>query len=66
MTSVALVLAFVALKKFPIELKIFKWKCPLQKIKWPCPLNDEILGLTAQVILLTMPLDVHDVACQNM
>ena len=30
MAYVALILALVPLQKFPIDFKIFKWKCPLQ------------------------------------
>ena len=45
MASVAPGLGLGALQKFPIDFKIFQWKCPLKKRKWPCLFNkfkDEI------------------------
>ena len=42
-----LVLALVPLQKYPIDFKIFQWKCPLQ-----CPFKDEIPGLI-QISFLT-------------
>ena len=48
MAFVAPGLGLGALQKFPIDFKIFQWKCPLQNEKCHCPFNmfkNEIWGL---------------------